>query len=56
MKTITYIVALVLGLAFSATAFAADVTTAKTKAECHKAGGTWDVTAKTCKANSGSGY
>ena len=39
MKTITCTLALALGLVFSATAFAADVTTAKTKAECNKAGG-----------------
>ena len=56
MKTITCTLALALGLAFSATAFAADVTTAKTKAECHKAGGMWDATAKICKAKSGGGY
>jgi phosphate-selective porin len=56
MKTITYTLALALGLAFSAMAFAADVTTAKTKAECSKAGGMWDATAKTCKAKSGGGY
>jgi phosphate-selective porin len=56
MRTITYTLALALGLAFSATAFAADVTTAKTKAECHKAGGMWDATAKICKAKSGGGY
>ena len=56
MRTITYTLALALGLAFSAMAFAADVTTAKTKAECHKAGGVWDAMAKTCKAKSGGGY
>jgi phosphate-selective porin len=56
MRTITYTLALALGLAFSATAFAADVTTAKTKTECHKAGGVWDATAKICKAKSGGGY
>ena len=54
MRTITYTLALALGLAFSAMAFAADVTT--TKAECHKAGGVWDAMAKTCKAKSGGGY
>jgi phosphate-selective porin len=56
MRIIAYTLALALGLVFSATAFAADVTTAKTKAECHKAGGLWDATAKTCKAKSGGGY
>ena len=56
MKIITYALALVLGLAFSASAFAADVTTAKTKAECKAAGGMWDATSKSCKAKGGSSY
>jgi hypothetical protein len=50
MKTIGYALALVLGIAFTASAFAADVTAAKTKADCDKAGGMWDATTNTCKA------
>jgi hypothetical protein len=55
MRTIGYALALVLGLAFTASAFtasafAADVTAAKTKADCDKAGGMWDATTNTCKA------
>ena len=50
MRTITYALALVLGLVFSVSAFAADVTTAKTKADCDKAGGMWDATTNTCAA------
>ncbi len=49
-KLVSMIVALGIALAFTAPAFAADVTTAKTKAECTKAGGTWDAKAKACKA------
>ena len=50
MRTITYALALALGLIFSASAFAADVTAAKTKADCDKAGGMWDATTNTCVA------
>ena len=49
-KLVSAIVALGLAVAFTAPTLAADVTTAKTKAECHKAGGMWDATAKACKA------
>ena len=48
-KLVSMVVALGLALAFTAPAFAADVTTAKTKADCDKAGGVWDAKAKTCK-------
>jgi hypothetical protein len=48
MRTIAYALALALGVAFSA--FAADVTTAKTKADCDKAGGVWDAATNTCKS------
>ena len=50
MRTIAYALALALGVAFAASAFAADVTTAKTKADCDKAGGVWDATTNTCAA------
>ena len=48
-KVVAAVVALGLAVAFAAPAFAADVTTAKTHAECTKAGGVWDAKAKTCK-------
>jgi len=50
MKTIVYALALALGVVFATSAFAADVTTAKTKADCDKAGGVWDATTNTCKS------
>jgi hypothetical protein len=50
MRSITYALALALEVAFAAPAFAADVTAAKTKADCDKAGGVWDATTKTCAA------
>ena len=50
MRTIAYALALALGVAFAASAFAADVTTAKTKADCDKAGGVWDATTNACVA------
>jgi hypothetical protein len=48
-KLVSMIVALGLAFAFTAPTFAADVTTAKTKADCDKAGGVWDAKGKTCK-------
>jgi hypothetical protein len=51
-KLVSAIVALGLAVAFTAPTLAADVTTAKTKADCHKAGGMWDATAKACKPKS----
>jgi hypothetical protein len=48
-KFLSIVVALGLAFAFTAPAFAADVTTAKTRAECHKAHGLWDAKAKICK-------
>jgi hypothetical protein len=50
MRTIAYALALALGVAFATSAFAADVTTATTKADCDKAGGMWDATTNTCKS------
>ena len=53
MKTlVSAIVALGLAIAFATPTLAADVTTAKTKADCKKAGGMWDATAKACKPKS----
>ena len=49
MRSIAYIMALALAVAFVAPACAADVSTAKTKAECKTAGGVWDKVTKTCK-------
>jgi hypothetical protein len=48
MKTLVSIFALTLGLAFTVPAFAADVTAAKTKADCEKAGGMWDAKTNKC--------
>jgi hypothetical protein len=48
MKTLISIFALALALAFTGPAFAQDVTTAKTAADCAKAGGTWDAATNTC--------
>jgi hypothetical protein len=50
MKTFISIFALTLALAFTGPAFAGDVTTATTKAACHKAGGMWDAKTSTCSA------
>jgi len=50
MKALVSILALSLAVAFTAPAFAGDVTAAKTKADCHKAGGMWDAKTKTCSA------
>ena len=50
MKTHISIFAVTLALAFAGPAFAGDVTTAKTKADCHKAGGMWDAKTSACSA------
>ena len=48
MKTLISTLAVTLALAFTGPAFAGDVTKATTKADCEKAGGTWDATANKC--------
>lgn len=48
MKTLISTFALTLALAFTGPALAGDVTTAKTEADCQKAGGMWDATTNTC--------
>ena len=48
-KVVAAILSLCLAVAFTTPAFAADVTTAKTKAECKQAGGIWDSKGKLCK-------
>jgi hypothetical protein len=48
MKTLISIFALTLVLAFTGPAFAQDVKTAKTAADCAKAGGDWNATTNTC--------
>ena len=48
MKALVSIFALALALAFTGPALAGDVTAAKNQADCDKAGGTWDDTAKLC--------
>jgi len=48
MKTFVSALAMVLAIAFTGSAFAGDVASAKTKADCHKAGGMWDAKTSTC--------
>ena len=48
MKTLVSTFALALALAFTGPAFAGDVTTAKTQADCEKAGGVWDAATSKC--------
>jgi len=48
MKTFVSMFALALALAFAGPAFAGDVTTAKTQADCEKAGGAWDAATSVC--------
>ena len=50
MKTCISIFAIVRALAFTGTAFAGDVTAAKTQADCQKAGGVWNADTNTCQA------
>ena len=48
MKKLVSTFALALALAFTGPAFAGDVTTAKTEADCQKAGGMWDAKTNMC--------
>jgi hypothetical protein len=48
MKALISILALALALAFTGPAFAGGVATAKTEADCTKAGGAWDAATNTC--------
>jgi hypothetical protein len=48
MKALLSTFALAMALAFTGSAFAGDVTTAKNQADCEKAGGMWDATNKAC--------
>jgi hypothetical protein len=48
MKKMLAAISLTLALAFVAPALGAGVTKSKTKAECERAGGTWDAQAHTC--------
>jgi hypothetical protein len=50
MKMLISTFALALALAFTGPAFAGDVTSAKTAADCQKAGGMWDAQAYKCSA------
>jgi hypothetical protein len=56
MKAFISTLVLAFALAGTAPAFAADVTKAKTQADCDKAGGMWDATAHKCTKKSGGGY
>ena len=48
MKSLMSIFALALALAFTGPSFAQDVKSAKTAADCAKAGGVWDAATNTC--------
>ena len=45
---IALILALAIGIGFAAPTFAGDPTRAKTKLECQRAGGMWDVKTNSC--------
>jgi hypothetical protein len=49
MKTLISMFAVALALAFTGPVFAGDVTTAKTPADCAKAGGIWNVARNACE-------
>jgi hypothetical protein len=48
MKTLVSAAVVAMALAFVGPAFAGDVSTAKTEADCTKAGGVWDAKTNTC--------
>jgi len=48
MKTLISIFVVTLALAFAGPAFAGDVTTATTQADCEKADGVWDADTSKC--------
>jgi hypothetical protein len=48
MKSLISMLTLAMALAFTGPAFAGDVSTAKTQADCEKAGGAWDADTNTC--------
>jgi hypothetical protein len=54
MKMLVSTLALTLALAFTGPAFAGDVTTAKTQADCEKAGGMWNADTSKCSKKSGN--
>ena len=56
MQPLVSIFAMALALAFTGPAFAGDVTTAKTQADCEKAGGMWDAANSKCSKKSSSDY
>ncbi|MGA8688548.1 MAG: hypothetical protein WB662_01230 [Methyloceanibacter sp.] len=50
MKSFISLLGLALVIGLTGPAFAADVKTAKTAADCQKAGGMWDAKTNTCSA------
>jgi hypothetical protein len=52
MKMLVSMCALVASIAFTGVAFAQDVTKATTKADCEKAGGTWNAQSNACAEES----
>jgi hypothetical protein len=55
MKRSISAIALAFVLAATGPAFAGDVSSAKNKADCDKAGGVWNADSSTCAKKSGSG-
>jgi hypothetical protein len=56
MKTFVSVFAIALAVAFTSPAFAGGVTTAKTPADCEKAGGMWDAANSKCSKKGSSDY
>ncbi len=50
MKSLMTMFAMAFALTFIAPAFAGDASSAKTEADCQKAGGIWDAESATCAA------
>jgi hypothetical protein len=48
MKALITLAALAVAVAVTGPAFAGDVTSAKTQADCEKAGGMWDAATSAC--------
>ena len=48
MKALISALAMALAIAFTGSAFAGDVSTAKNAADCAKAGGIWNAATNTC--------
>jgi hypothetical protein len=56
MKTLVATLALALTIALAGPALAGSISSAKTQADCEKAGGVWSAGTKTCTRESNSSY